>query len=110
MSERNVRAPSSVRGCSIRNNSDGDAKIHVIYKQYPNEEDGDRPHHHNMTVPPGETHRVEPRAVTTGGCQLYGPVEAIEITQYNGQQMRIHEPFDGVNQIENDWLFIIDDY
>ncbi|CAF1920237.1 unnamed protein product [Rotaria magnacalcarata] len=80
----------------------------ISYMQYPNEVESNRAHHHQLNLSQGQTNQVEFRLVKLDGYEAYAPIETIEVTLADGQQVTVKEPFDGVHQIENDWLFVID--
>jgi hypothetical protein len=103
-----VATPRLVHGCTIRNESNGNAYVRILYelKQGP----GDKIHERRVEfqlAKGGQTH-IEEEEFDMGSFQVRETIRTIEVTRANGQTQEINAPFENVNSIELDWLFIID--
>ncbi|CAF1267174.1 unnamed protein product [Rotaria sordida] len=100
--------PMGVRSCIIRNDSDQDVYINLVYKQFEDEAESNIAHQHDINLSPGEAYQAVARQVVMGSAKLSADIEVIEITPANNETMKLEQPFDGVEKIERDWLFVID--
>jgi hypothetical protein len=103
-----VLPPCFVKGCTVRNDSDGDIQVRVIYRKDPKNVAADPDHQQTASLSVGQTHRAEEKIVSNGSYSVCLTVQAIEVTKADGEQLREEHPFAGVSSIEPDWLFVVD--
>ncbi|CAF1508090.1 unnamed protein product [Rotaria magnacalcarata] len=102
--------PKFIKSCSIRNESSGDVQVYVSYKKLGYDLGDSDGHQYDVTISQGETHRVEPRIVKHDLAFYNSQINKIDVTLVDGNQLHVEEPFDGVREIQNDWLFVINDH
>ena len=105
-----VSAPKFIKSCSIRNESNGDVKLHVTYLKLGHEAENSSDHEYDISLGQGEMHKVAPRVVSDGGCSYNSQIHRIDVNLATGQHLYLEEPFDGVHSIQPDWLFAINDH
>ncbi|CAF4861582.1 unnamed protein product [Rotaria sp. Silwood1] len=101
-----VRPPAYVRDCIIRNDSDGHVQIRLIYESSP--EDNNSTSHSVVHLGQGQIHRVDEKIVDHGSWTAVQPLQRIEVTRSDGQTMHLAAPFEGVNTVVRNWLFVIE--
>ncbi|CAF3533521.1 unnamed protein product [Rotaria socialis] len=101
--------PKFIKSCSIRNESNGDVHVYVSYKKLGSDLGDSEGHQYDVAIPQGETHRVEHRIVKHDLADYNSQINKIDVTLVNGNQLHVEEPFDDVREIQNDWLFVIND-
>lgn len=103
-----VATPRLVHGCTIRNESTSDIYVRVLYELI----EGSKEEVHERRVElqlakGGQTH-IDEEEFDKGSFQVRETIRTIEVIRNNGQTQQINTPFENVNGIELDWLFIID--
>jgi len=98
-----VGARREVYSCTVTNNSNDSIGVEVIYGGWAYKQAA------NADIPAGGTFRAEDRIENHGSYQARIEIVAIEVTRSNGETQKLTAPFDGVNGIEPDWSFVIDD-
>ena len=103
-----VLPPRFVKGCTVRNDTDGDIHVRVIYRKDSNDVTAAPDHLQTANLSVGQTHQAEEKIVSNGSYDMCLTIQAIEVTKADGQQLREAHPFAGVNSIEPNWLFVVD--
>lgn len=105
-----LAAPRMVPSCIIKNNSNSNIQVQILYKGLAHNGRGADQEVATGIIPTGGTFRAEERTMDHGSYQTRKEIAAIEVTRTNGQKQRLTAPFNGVHRIELDWLFVIDNW
>jgi hypothetical protein len=106
---REFAYPREVWACAIRNDSDTDVKVVLIYRkvQRPGEEVKQK--RFELNIVKGKTGYVGEKLYSMGMAYSHEVIETIEVTRADGKKLTLTEPFDGVTKPVVDWLFSFDD-
>ena len=102
-----VATPRLVHACTIRNESTSDVYVRVLYEIAQKSEDEVHERRVEFQLVKGGRTHVDEADFDMGSYQIREAIRAIEVTRANGQSQQIDAPFENVNGIERDWLFII---
>ncbi|CAF0737847.1 unnamed protein product [Adineta steineri] len=103
-------APRFVHSCTIRNNSNGNIKVQILYRGPAPEGQGFQQEASTVDIPVGGYIRAKERSTNHGSYQTRKEIAAIKVLRANGQKQKIVAPFEGVNGVELNWIFIVDNY
>ncbi|CAF4242780.1 unnamed protein product, partial [Rotaria sp. Silwood2] len=104
--DRNYRR--KIYACALKNVSDYDAKVVLIYEgiEYDNGEIKNT--RLNMDVEKGKTRYLSERLITRRTYNIREVVDRIEVTLSNGTKLELQAPFEGVENPTADWHFVIE--
>ncbi|UJR08144.1 hypothetical protein I4U23_012420 [Adineta vaga] len=102
-------APCLVHGCTIWNKSNGNVYVRVLYEPIRTHDDDIHERRVEFQLTKASQTKVDEEEFNMGSYQVRETIRAIEVTRTNGQIQEITAPFENVNGIELDWLFIIED-
>lgn len=103
-----VATPRLVHGCTIRNESTSTVYVRVLYEPIQDSRDEIHERRIEFQLAKGGQTRIDEEEFDKGSFQIRETIRAVEVTRTNGQPQQINAPFDNVNGIELNWLFIID--
>ncbi|CAF0929012.1 unnamed protein product [Adineta steineri] len=102
-------APCLVHACTITNKSNGNVYVRVLYEPVRKQDDDIHERRVEFELAKNAQTQVEEAEFDMGSYQMREAIRTIEVTRANGQTQEINAPFDNVNGVELDWLFIIED-
>lgn len=102
-------APCLVHGCTIRNESNGSLYVRIFYEPVRGPADDVHERRVEFQLAKGGKTSIDEEGFDMGSYQIREAIRAIEVTRANGSVQEITAPFDNVNSIELDWLFVVDD-
>ncbi|UJR11363.1 hypothetical protein I4U23_015544 [Adineta vaga] len=105
-----LAAPRFVHSCTIKNNSSGPIRVQILYKGPAAQGTGDHQETSVADIPIGGTYQAKERVTNHGSYQTRKEIAGIKVVRVNGQKHQLLAPFDGVNGVELNWLFIIDNW
>ena len=103
-----VATPRLVHGCTIRNESTSDVYVRVLYELIQDSKDAAHERRVEFQLAKGRKTRIDEEQFDKGSFQVRETIRAVEVTRTNEQTQQIDAPFENVDGIELDWLFIID--
>jgi hypothetical protein len=103
-----VATPRLVHGCTIRNESSSDVYVRVLYELIEGLKEEVHERRVEFQLAKGGYTRIAEEEFDKGSFRVRETIRTIEVTRPNGQTQQINAPFENVNGIELDWLFIID--
>ncbi len=101
-------APCLVHGCTIRNESNGSVYVRILYEPVHGEKEETFERRVEFQLEKGGQTYIEEEEFDKGSYQIRETIQTVEVTRANGQIQVINAPFDNVNSIELNWLFVID--
>ena len=101
--------PRMVHQCTIKNNSSDPVQVNIVYQGPPPEGGGNHQEVSAADVPVGGTFRAEERTTNHGSFQTRKEIAGVEVTRADGRKQNLTAPFDGVQGIQLEWLFVVDD-
>ncbi|CAF3334881.1 unnamed protein product [Rotaria socialis] len=102
-----LATPCLVHGCTIRNESSTSVYVRLLYQPIKNQQQVFERRTEFQLAKGGETH-IKEEEFDKGSFQIRETIQTIEVTRADGRIQEINAPFDKVDSIELDWLFIID--
>lgn len=103
-----IATPRLVHGCTIRNESSSDVYVRVLYEPIQGSKEDLHERRVEFQLAKGGQTPVDEEIFDKGSFQVRETIRTIEVNRSNGQTQQINAPFENVNGIELDWLFIID--
>src|SRR5690242_5338053 len=103
-----LATPCLVHGCTIRNESNGNVYVRILYEPIQGRRDEVHERRVEFQLTKGSEIHIEEEEFDKCSFQIRETIRTIEATRANGQTQVINVPFDNVNSIELNWLFIID--
>ncbi|CAF2758250.1 unnamed protein product [Rotaria sp. Silwood2] len=103
-----LATPCLVHGCTIRNESNANVNVRILYQPIKGQRDEVFERRSEFQLAKGTQTYVDEVTFDKGSFQIRETIQTIEVTRPNGRVQEINEPFENVNSIELDWLFIID--
>ncbi|CAF1575153.1 unnamed protein product [Didymodactylos carnosus] len=104
-----LATPRIVHGCTTRNESNGSVYVRILYEPIRGQEGDIHERRVEFQLAKGRQTHIEEEEFDMGSYQIREAIRTVEVTRANGQIQEINAPFDNVNAIELDWLFIIED-
>ncbi|CAF1007852.1 unnamed protein product [Adineta ricciae] len=102
-------APCLVHGCTIRNNSSGSIYVRILYEPITTHDGNVHERRVEFQLGKRSETKVDEEEFNMGSYQVRETIRTVEVTRANGQVDELHAPFDNVNGIELDWLFVIEE-
>ncbi|CAF0936181.1 unnamed protein product [Rotaria sordida] len=103
-----LATPRLVHGCTIRNESNGSVYVRILYEPIKGQRDEIFERRSEFQLPKGGQTHVEEAGFDKGSFEIRETIRTIEVTRANGKTQEINAPFENVDSIELDWLFVID--
>jgi hypothetical protein len=102
-------APCLVHGCTIRNKSNGSVYVRILYEPVQTDDQNIHERRVEFQLAKDTQTQIQEEQFDMGSFHIRQAIRTIEVNRTNGQIQQINAPFDNVNGIELDWLFIIED-
>ncbi|CAF4881340.1 unnamed protein product, partial [Rotaria sp. Silwood1] len=103
-----LATPCLVHGCTIRNESNDSVYVRILYQPIAGQRDEIFERRCEFQLAKGAQTHVDDETFDKGSFQIRETIQTIEVTRANGRSQEISAPFENVNSIELDWLFVID--
>jgi len=103
-----VCTPCVVHACSIRNQSNDSVYVRVLYEIIQGSNDDTFERRLEFQLGSNRQIHIDEELFDKGSFQIRQTIRSIEVTRPNGNVQHIDAPFENVQGIELDWLFIID--
>ena len=101
--------PQLVHACTVRNDSRSDVYVRVLYEPVRDQKDELHERRVEFQLGRGKQTQIKEEEFSMGSFTIREAIRAVEVTRSSGQPQEVNAPFENVNGIELDWLFIIDD-
>ena len=102
-------APCLVHGCTIRNESNGSIYVRVLYEPVGGQSGDTHERRVEFQLAKGGKTTVDEEGFDMGSYQIRETIRTIEVTRANGNVQEISAPFENVNSVELDWLFVVEE-
>lgn len=102
-------APQLVHACTVRNESGSDVYVRILYEPVRDQKDELHERRVEFQLARGKQTQIDEEEFNMGSYVIREAIRTVEVTRANGQVQEINAPFENVNGVELDWLFLIGD-
>ncbi|UJR12683.1 hypothetical protein I4U23_016857 [Adineta vaga] len=102
-------APCLVHGCTILNKSNSNVFVRILYESIRTEDEHIHERRVEFQLPKDTQIKIDEEEFNMGSFHVRQTIRTIEVNRTNEQIQELNAPFNNVNGVELDWLFIIDD-
>jgi hypothetical protein len=103
-----LAAPRVVHACTVRNASPGDVYVRILYEPVRTQSDDSHERRVEFQLIKGAQLHIDEEEFNMGSYTIREVIRTVEVTRANGRVDEISAPFNKVDGVELNWLFIVE--